>query len=121
MTNLEALTMPSCEPYRAMEGWYFPCGLGIEFSFAQLEALLYPTTGENHLAAFESPMVTLAHIRHHEDQHDEMDQWALVEVVDPQGALHEMWCQCVQQDTHWRFIPLFHACPHLDSGGTEYS
>ncbi len=120
MTNLEALTMVNCRAHEGLDGWYFPCGLGIRFNFAKLEALFHPTTGENHLAAFEAPMVELAHRRHHEEQHDEMDQWALVEVVDPEGHLHEMWCECVQQDTHWHFIPLFRKCPYL-AGGTEYS
>ncbi len=119
MTNLEALILPNCRAHGGQDGWYFPCGLGIEFSFAQQEALLHPTTSEDHLAAFEAPMVTLAHRRHHDDKHDEIDQWTLVEVMDPQGTLCEMWCECVQQDTHWRFIPLFGKCVHLAGGMLE--
>ena len=119
MTNLEALTLPGCHAHEGPDGWYFPCGLGIEFRFCQLEALLHPTTEGNHLAAFAPPMVTAAHRQHHEEQHDEMDQWRLVEVVDPEGVLHEIWCECVQHDTHWEFIPPCH--PHPQDGGTLYS
>ena len=119
MKNLEALTLPDCRAHEGLDGWYFPCGLAIEFSFGQLEALRHEDEAP-FLALFSSAdMVTLAHRRHHEDGHNEMDQWRLVEVVDPQGEICEMWCECVQHDTHWEFIPLFHH--HPQDGGTLYS
>ncbi|KKN17536.1 hypothetical protein LCGC14_0964940 [marine sediment metagenome] len=120
MTNLEALTLMNCRAHEGLDGWYFPCGLEIEYRFAELEALRHEDEAP-FLALFSSAdMVTLAHQRHHDEAHNELDIWHLVEVIDPQGEICEMWCECIWQDTQWQFTPLFAKCPHL-AGGTEYS
>lgn len=104
MNNLEALMLPNCLPRRGQDAYSFPCGLELDFRDASMQADLYGAPGDP-LGIQRPPMATVAHRRHHEEQHDEMDQWTIVEVEDPDGKLCELWCECIKRDTHWHFLP----------------
>ena len=105
MTNLEALTLPGCQPSPGYHGWYFPCGLVIDPPHAGQPAKPSRPTDETPVEVVLLPMVTVAHRRHHEEEHNELDEWRLVEVFDPEDEVMEMWCECLKLDTHWHWGP----------------
>lgn len=119
MNNLDALTLPGCRPHWGQDAWYFPCGLAIFDREAQGDTDKFqPLQGAVHLILQSgSPnMLTAAHVRHHQDGHDETDRWDLFEYVDDIGEPESMTCTCLRDDTHWHFFPqLFHK--HPQDGG----
>ena len=103
MTTLEALTMPDCGPRDGGDRYHFPCGLVLAHPDAMLEARMSRPADDVPVLGMYLPMATVAHRRHHAEQHDEMDRWRLVEILDEDGAVYQMWCECLRQDTHWHW------------------
>lgn len=104
--------MPGCEARFGGDRYRFPCGLVVAYEDAIQIARLSLPTDDTPVGTIFLPMVTVAHRRHHEEQHDEMDRWRLVEILDPEGHVYEIWCECLRLDTHWHWGPF---------GGVEFA
>lgn len=110
MKNIDALVLPYCIPRHHPEGWGFPCGMTISQQYGEGPTDEYqPLQGAaGRTAHYGTPnFLTLAHLLHHQDQHDELDTFIIVEVRGPDNDLVDVWCQCRRDDAHWHYLNQF--------------
>ena len=102
MRIIDALVIPGCVHKLGSDGWwYFPCGLRVHGHFGGRPADEYRTPSG-------VPMLAVAHLQHHRDQHNERDVYCMVEYRSPpDGALMGVKCECLQDDEHWQYVNAF--------------